>query len=103
MSTAPVPEEVRQARIAFYADVVERSRQDLARNEFGSAWFVTEAILRKRGWAGRLQPNEIRQTQQAMLRAGIDLAEAMKARYQGDFNHEPRDRLLKQRVDAIFQ
>lgn len=30
-----------------------------------------------------------------MLRAGVDLAEALKARYDGDFNYEPRDKLLK--------
>ncbi len=36
-----------------------------------------------------------------MLRAGIDAAEALKARYEGDFNHEPRDRLLKMKLDAL--
>ena len=40
-----------------------------------------------------------------MLRAGVDLAEALQARYAGDFNHEPRDRLLKLKLrtdDALF-
>ena len=103
LTNGPLPEPVREARIGFYTDVADRSRHALACNEFASAWFATEAMLRKNGLAGRLEAKEIKQAQQAMLRAGIDLAEAMKARYQGDFNHEPRDRLLRQKIDAIFQ
>ena len=48
-----------------------------------------------------LSREEIAQVKQAMLRAGADLAEALKARYDGDFNYEPRDKLLKlQLADA---
>lgn len=33
-----------------------------------------------------------------MLRAGVDLAEALRGRYDGDFNFEPRDKLLKMQL-----
>jgi hypothetical protein len=30
------------------------------------------------------------------------LAEAVRARYEGDFNYEPPDKLLRQKVEALF-
>ena len=94
-------EELRQGRAAHYADVAERAKGDLARNELGKAWFVTEAILRKNGIADKLNAEERNQARQAMLRAGIDLADHLKALYEGDFNHEPQDKLLKLEVAKL--
>ncbi|HEY4980660.1 MAG TPA: hypothetical protein VII24_01700, partial [Pseudolabrys sp.] len=91
----PLSEEARQARIAHYKEVSERTKQSLGGNQFADAAFVSEAMLRKHKLAGTLKRNEINQVRQAILRAGIDLADHMKARYEGDFNHQPRDQLLK--------
>jgi len=91
----PLSEEARQARIAHYREVSERTKQSLGGNQFADAAFVSEAMLRKHKLAGTLKRNEINQVRQAILRAGIDLADHMKARYEGDFNYQPRDQLLK--------
>lgn len=91
----PINEEARLARAAYYKSLAEQTKLALARNQFGDAAFVSEAILRKHKLAGTLNLAEVVQVRQAMLRAGIDLAEHMTARYEGDFNHEPRDKLLK--------
>ena len=91
----PLSEEARQARIAHYREVSERTKQSLGGNQFADAAFVSEAMLRKHKLAGTLKSNEINQVRQAILRAGIDLADHMKARYEGDFNYQPRDQLLK--------
>jgi hypothetical protein len=91
----PLSEEARQARIAHYKEVSERTKQSLGGNQFADAQFVSDAMLRKHKLAGTLKRNEINQVRQAILRAGIDLADHMKARYEGDFNHQPQDKLLK--------
>jgi hypothetical protein len=91
----PINEEARLARAAYYKGFAEQTKLALARNQFADAAFVSDAMLRKHKLAGTLNPAEIVQVRQAMLRAGIDLAEHMTARYEGDFNHEPRDKLLK--------
>ena len=57
---------------------------------------MAEMMLKRQGIAIRdLAPAEAAKAKQAMLRAGIDFSEALKARYEGDFNYEPRDKLLK--------
>lgn len=87
-------EEARQARIAHYTDVATTAKGSLARNELNHAWFVTDAMLRKGGFGDGLDAAEKNQARQAILRAAIDLADHLKAQYEGDFNHEPRDKLL---------
>lgn len=88
-------EEVRLARIDHYAGVAATAKGSLARNELNNAWFVTKAMLRKTGITDKLDNEEENQARQAILRAAIDLADHLKARYEGDFNHEPRDKLLR--------
>jgi integrase len=88
-------EQARQARIAHYTDVATTAKGSLARNELKHAWFVTEAMLRKGGFGDGLDAAEKNQARQAILRAAIDLADHLKAQYEGEFNHEPRDKLLR--------
>ena len=59
-------------------------------------------MMRKHNVENSLDKDEKNQLKQALLRGGIDLAEAVRARYEGDFNYEPRDKLLKQKVEALF-
>lgn len=49
-----------------------------------------------------LAATELAQAKQALLRAGVDLAGALKARFEGDFSHEPRDHLLKMKLDEVL-
>ena len=86
-----------EARRAYYADVALRTRKALAANRLDEARIVTEAMLRKqRVPLESLTAQDWQAARQAMLRAGIDLSEALQARYAGDFNFEPTDKLLTQ-------
>lgn len=99
-----IPNDVRARRVVGYETMAARNREALACNRLEEAGFVTDAMLRKQDLAtSDLSPTELAQARHAMLRAGIDLAEALKARYEGDFNHEPRDRLLKVQLTALDQ
>ena len=100
-SRRPIDEATRQARIAHYAGVAEQSRRDLATNNFASADLIAALMIQKHRLAGQLEIADVRLVQQAMLRAGCDLADAVQARYRGDFNHEPRDRLLNAALGEI--
>ncbi len=84
----------RQARADHWKDVAERTRGDLATNNFMSASMAAASAIKKHGLSGTLQDHEIAQIQQAMLRGGIDLADALHARYRGDFTFRPKDPLL---------
>ncbi|BCM86295.1 DUF6538 domain-containing protein [Methylobacterium indicum] len=92
----PLPEGVREARVIQYATMAAKGRAALAGNRLDEAAFIAEMMLKRQGITIKdLAPAEAAQAKQAMLRAGIDISEALKARYEGDFNYEPRDRLLK--------
>lgn len=84
----------RQARAEHWKEISERTRRDLATNNFRSADMVAASAIKKHGLSGSLQDHEIAQVQQAMLRGGIDLADALRARYDGDFTYLPKDPLL---------
>ena len=94
--------EAREKRHAYFSDVAAKTRDSLACNRLGDAAAVTEGMLRKQNIApSTLDASELAQARQAILRAGVDVAEALKARYEGDFNHEPRDKLLRLKLDEI--
>jgi integrase len=101
-AAAPVSEQLRKERVAHYSEVLDRTQKDLATNNFGSASFITATLLKKHGMTQALGERGVRQVQQAMLRAGCDLAEAMKARWEGNFNFEPKDKLLKVELDQAM-
>jgi len=96
LSGSYLTEEVREARRDYWDAVAAKSKDSLACNRLEDASWVAEAMLRKQHLPrSSLNQGEIAQVKQAMLRAGVDLAEALKARYDGDFNYDPRDKLLK--------
>lgn len=90
-----ISEEQRQGRIEYHGTVIDEFQGALARNEFNSIRFTTDLLLSKQKLFGKLEEAELRQVRQAMLRAGIDIAKHLKARYEGDFNYLPSDQLLK--------
>jgi integrase len=89
----------RTEKIAYWADVAERTRQDLATNNFASADATAARAIHQLGLTGQLATHEVRQIQQALLRGGADLAEALKARYEGNFAYEPKDPLLRMELE----
>ena len=96
LTRGPLPEGVREARVTQYATMATKGREALAGNRLDEVAFVAEMMLKHQGIAIRdLVPAEAARAKQAMLRAGIELSEALKARYEGDFSYEPRDKLLK--------
>lgn len=96
----PISEEVRQKRVDAFAELAKTSKEALARNDLSGSALIAEAMLRKHGLMDDVSMDDIRQVRQAFLRAGIDVAEAVRARYEGDFNHEPKDKLLRAALDA---
>lgn len=97
-----IPEEVRVKRAEHFRGVAQQARADLGANEFGTVAFITEAMARKHKLAGQLDETGRNQLSQALMRGGIELAEAVRARYEGDFTFEPRDKLLAQKVEELF-
>lgn len=97
-----IPEEVRVRRAEHFRGVAQQARADLGANEFGTVAFITEAMARKHKLAGQLDETGRNQLSQTLMRGGIELAEAVRARYEGDFTFEPRDRLLARKVEALF-
>lgn len=97
-----IPDEVRVKRAEHFRGVAQQARSDLGANEFGSVAFITEAMLRKHKLAGQLDETTRNQLSQALMRGGIELAEAVRARYEGDFTFEPRDKLLARKVETLF-
>lgn len=97
-----IPEEVRVKRAEHFRGVAQQARADLGANEFGTVAFITEAMERKHKLAGQLDETGRNQLSQALMRGGIELAEAVRARYEGDFTFEPRDKLLARKVEALF-
>ncbi|GJE61809.1 hypothetical protein MPOCJGCO_3935 [Methylobacterium trifolii] len=102
LTRGAISSDVRARRLVQYETMVARNRDALACNRLEEAGFVTEHMLRKQGiGAADLSPAEMAHARQTMLRAGIDAADAIRARYEGDFDFEPRDRLLKLQLEML--
>jgi integrase len=81
---------------AYLDDLLAEHRQSLARNRFDAVDLATTIVMKRNGLSPEgLGPGEHNQIKQAILRAGIDVTQELRARYDGDFTYEPRDQLLK--------
>lgn len=95
MRDDPIPEERRAHYIEHYRQLAERARIDLANSAFGSVRTITNTMLARRfGQDVQLEKIDARRVSTAMLRAGIEVAETLKSRAEGDFSYEPKDKLL---------
>lgn len=90
-----ISEEHRAARAEHWRRMAGEIRKALGANKLhGGDWTAIEAAkLQGLQWAD-LDTEERHQCAEAVHRAGIDLANALAARYEGDFNFEPKDKLL---------
>jgi hypothetical protein len=80
-------------RLAYWSQMQEQFRSDLATNNFDSAYFASAGLIQKHGLQD-LSELETRKVQQSVLRAGCEIAGALKARFEGDFTYTPKDPLL---------
>ncbi|WP_051758741.1 site-specific integrase [Shinella sp. DD12] len=96
-SGAYLEEDARAARAKFWSDVAEQTRKTLGGNTLDTGLWASQAAAQMAGlsWPS-LDEEERHQCKEAVHRAGIDLAEALKARYEGDFDYEPKSKLLRQ-------
>lgn len=92
-----MPEEMREMRALYWGKVADRARKALGANRLLDGEWVARAAAKAQGldW-NSIPPEDRLRCCQAVHRAGIDLADALRARYDGDFNFEPRDKLLRQ-------
>lgn len=89
-------EEDHAVGTAYLDNMLVEHRQALARNQFDAVTLAATIAMKRNGIPGEaLGPGEESQIRQAILRASIDLAQALRARYDGDFSYEPRDKLLR--------
>lgn len=90
-----VSEEQRAARAEHWLRMAEEIRKALGANRLHDGSWTAIAAAKFQGlkWAD-LGIEERHQCAEAVHRAGIDLAKALAARYEGDFNFEPKDKLL---------
>ena len=73
-----------------------RASKSLARNHFDDVELAATIVMSRNGMTpDALAPGEYNQIKQALLRAGIDLSQALRDRYDGDFTYEPGDKFLK--------
>jgi hypothetical protein len=103
MRGARITEQLRQGWIAHWKGVAERARQDLGGNGTLYAATTTYYMLRRLNIDPKsLTQSELHQARCTLLRVGIDLATAIAERYEGNFNYQPSDELLKRKFDLAF-
>ncbi|NIJ21071.1 integrase [Sphingomonas naasensis] len=90
----------REAIVAYYGKMGVTTRRNLATNNLASVEPFATDLIEKHGLTGQLNDSDIARVQQAILRAGCDFTEAMKARFEGDFSYSPQDPLLSMMLDA---
>lgn len=97
-----ISDDMRAKWAEFYRKTAVHARAALGRNDFSGVAGITQHMLAKHKLTEKVDEATRNQVAQALIRGGIDLADAVRARYEGDFNFEPRDKLLAQKVDALF-
>ncbi|MGF7153279.1 integrase [Novosphingobium gossypii] len=94
---ADMPDQFREARAENYRVLARNAKQHLAENAYATVRQITSVMLARRyGLDAKFDKSSVRKTGQAMLRAGVEIAETLRARAEGDFSYEPTDKLLIQ-------
>jgi hypothetical protein len=89
------PDRFREERAEHDRALADRARFDLANNGYATVRQITSVMLvRRYGLDARFDKLSVRKVGQAMLRAGVEVTETLRARAEGDFNYEPSDKLL---------
>jgi len=95
-------EDGRAARARYWGDVAQQTKKSLGGNMLDHGITTAQMTARMVGltWSD-LDEAERHQCKEVVHRAGIDLAEALKARYEGDFEFEPKSKLLRQALVEV--
>ncbi|WP_186415487.1 site-specific integrase [Pannonibacter sp. P2PFMT1] len=95
-------EDGRAARARYWGDVAKEAKKSLGANMLDHGITTAQMTARMVGlnWSD-LDEAERHQCKEVVHRAGIDLAEALKARYEGDFEFEPKSKLLRQALSEV--
>jgi hypothetical protein len=86
-------EQGRAARASYWGNVAQETKKSLGGNMLDLGITTAQITARMVGltWSD-LDEAERHQCKEVVHRAGIDLAEALKARYEGDFEFEPKSK-----------
>lgn len=95
-------EQGRAARASYWGNVAQETKKSLGGNMLDLGITTAQLTARMVGltWSD-LDEAERHQCKEVVHRAGIDLAEALKARYEGDFEFEPKSKLLRQALAEV--
>lgn len=92
-------EENHRARSEYLDQSLTEQRNALRKDDFEKANPAAQVVMARRNSSeADLGPGEYNQIRQAILRASIDIIGELRARQDGDFNQDPRDKLL---IDAL--
>ncbi|WP_348626214.1 site-specific integrase [Mesorhizobium sp. L2C067A000] len=95
----PWSEEKHRARSEYLDQSLAEQREALRKDDFEKANPAAQVVMARRHLSeANLGPGEYNQIRQAILRASIDIIGELRARQDGDFNQDPRDKLL---IDAL--
>jgi integrase len=93
---APWSPDEHQDRSNYLDQLLIEQRDALKSDNFDKADPVARVLMARRDMSEeQLGPGGYNQIRQAILRASIDVIGELRARQDGDFNYEPRDRLLR--------
>ena len=81
----------RQAAVSYFQRLGLDVKEALARNELQRANEWVNALLEREGVDAEIDDVSRARLQQGVLRASCEVAEAMRKRFEGDFNHTPAD------------
>jgi len=91
----PIEASERQRKIDHYAELAANSRDALAQDAYEQVRQISMVMLARRfGIDATFEKVDRRKVQQALLRAGIEVADTLRARLEGNFSHEPADKLV---------
>ena len=84
----------RRAAVSYFQRLGLDVKEALARNELQRANQWVDALLEREGFDAEIDAVSRARLQQGVLRASCEVAEAMRKRFEGDFNHTPADGVL---------
>lgn len=95
-------EDGRAARARYWGDVAQETKKSLGGNMLDHGITTAQMTARMIGltWSD-LDEAERHQCKEVVHRAGVDLAEVLKARYEGDFEFEPKSKLLRKALTEV--
>ncbi|ESX03693.1 integrase [Mesorhizobium sp. LSJC268A00] len=94
-------EEDHRARSEYLDQSLAEQRDALRKDDFEKANPAAQVVMARRNLSqADLGPGEYNQIRQAILRASIDIIGELRARQEGDYNYESKDKLVRTALDG---